>query len=338
MRGLVLTAAATAFVLLSAACGGTVQREVKGASFELSRKEADLADQYDREEPRRADAAARCEYWKKRVDDAGKDHVIGPFEYSPESFVHLRAWAEAEKTDLCGAAEREADAKAAKTLEDERATALANARQAHDGRDREGWATARAEQCAAAATEDACDGVRAYLRAFPEGSHVAQAGEALGHAAPKLEGLRHAREEEEQRRASATAKLEDAAGLRVSGVRVAMIDAPGGDGQLLRVTFDLTALRALARGTTPLLKAACRVGDKRRVDVASGLDARVSELDPGDTKQIEASVYAKGALASAPSECDLVLMKGGAADTSGTVVHTFCYVPGQRVRDGACTP
>jgi hypothetical protein len=319
-------------------CGGGMQRELKGATFDLSSKEAGLADEYEREEPRRADAKTRCDYWTKRSEEAATSHLIGIFQYSPEHFVNLRAWTEAEKADTCGAAKAEADAKAAKKLDADRELELAEARRAHEGRDRESWAHARLDECAAARREDACDGARAYVKAVPDGVHVAEANAALRAAESKLGELRRLREEEEQRRVAATAKLEDVAGFRISGLRVTVTEAPGGVGQYLKVVFDLTALRSLARGATPIVKAACRVDDKRMVDVATALDLHVSELDPGDTKQIEASPYAKSTLSSAPSQCDLVVMKATAMDTVGAAVHSFCYVPGQKVRDGSCGP
>jgi hypothetical protein len=183
--------------------------------------------------------------------------------------------------------------------------------------------------------------VKAYLDIEPGGRHAAQATAALGAAEPKLAQLRRLREQEAARRAALASKQEDAAGFRVSSMRATIDDVPPGSsapGVYLRVTFDLTAIRSLPRGVTPIVRGACQVAEKRMVDVDAGLDTHLDELAPGDTKLIDASPYAKRALLAAPSRCEIVVMKGVALETSGPLVRTFCYEPGQGVREGTCVP
>lgn len=326
----------------AAGCGTSlVQRQVRGATFDLSSKEIGLADEYEGQDPRAGNAQVRCDYWTKRRADADGNHLIGVFSWPPEYFANLRGWTEAKKSEVCEVAKTEADAHAAKVNEQERLDALAAARQEHEARDGRAWAEVRGNDCAAAAREDACDGMKAYLAISPGGHHATEAAAAVQAAEPKLAELRRAREQDATRRASQASKQEETAGFRVSSLRATIDDAPAGSatpGEYLRVAFDLTATRALARGVTPIVRAACQVADKRMVDVDTGLDIHLDELALGDTKEIDASPYAKRALVAAPSQCEIVVMRGIAVDTSGPVVRTFCYVPGQGVKDGACAP
>jgi hypothetical protein len=322
------------------ACGGGVPRRVNGVTFELSNKEVGLADAYERDEPGTADAQARCDYWTKRREDAGGNHLVGIFSWPPEYFRTLRAWTDARKSEACDVAKAEGDAREAKATEAARVEALAEAKREHEARDERAWAQAHAEECKAAAREDACDGVRAYLAIAPTGHHASEATASLQAGTPKLAELRRLHEDELARRAAEVSKLEEAAGFRVTGVRVTVEDAPPGapPGQHLRVAFDLTALRPIARSVSPVVRAACKVTDKRMVDVEAALDARLDELAAGDTRELEASPYAKRPLHAAPSQCDIVLVKGTLAASSGPAVRSFCYVPGQDVRSGACAP
>jgi hypothetical protein len=317
-----------------AACGATLPHRVKGATFELSSKEIGLADEYERDEPRTGEVQVRCDYWTKRREDANGNHLVGLFSWPPEYFQTLRAWAEAKKAEVCDVAKAEAEAKAAKRNEEARVEALAEAQREHVARDERAWAQARAEECAAAVKEGACDGVRAYLATVPGGHHAGEATAALQAGTPKLAEISRLHDEELARRAAEVSKVEEAAGFRVTSVRVTLEDAPVGagaglPGQHLHVAFDLTAL----------VRARCFVADKRMVDVDVAPDAHLDELSPGDTRALDASPYLKRPLHAAPSQCDIAVLKGSGAETSGPVVDSFCYVPGwQDAKDGACAP
>jgi hypothetical protein len=334
--------AALALVVGTTACGGpTFLRTANGSTFPLSSKEIGLARDYERGEPQAGDAAARCDYWTKRREDANGNHLIGVFSWPPEYFENLRGWTEAKKAEICEVAKREADAKAATLNETARREALAEAQREHGARDERGWAEARAEACASATTEAACDGVRAYLANVPGGRHAVDAATALEAGTPKIAELRRRREEESARRGAEIAKLEEAAGFRVSALRVTLENAQAGaaPGYHLHAAFDLTALRPIPHGTNVALRARCLVVDKRMVDSDVPADAHLDELAAGDTRELEASPYLKRPLHAAPSQCEVVVLRGSGAETSGPVVDSFCYLPGWLdARVGACPP
>ena len=75
--------------------------QVRGATFELSGREASLAEKYEQEEPRDAPASDQCTYWKQRVHDAQGGHVIGIVSWPAEYFATLRRWAEAKQAAAC---------------------------------------------------------------------------------------------------------------------------------------------------------------------------------------------------------------------------------------------
>jgi hypothetical protein len=326
----------------ASACGGEAfLRTANGATFPLSSKEIGLARDYERGEPQGGDGSARCDYWTKRREDANGNHLVGVFSWPPQYFENLRGWTEAKKAEACEVAKREADAKAATLNEAARREALAEAKREHDARDERGWAEARVEECTAATTEGACDGVRAYLSNVPGGRHAGEATSALETGTPQIAQLRRQREEESARRGAEVAKQEDAAGFRVSGLRVTLESAQAGasPGYHLHAAFDLTALRPIARGTTVLVRARCLVVDKRMVDSDVPPDAHLEALAAGDTRELEASPYVKRPLHAAPSQCEVVVVRGSGAETSGTVVDSFCYLPGWLdARAGACPP
>ncbi len=331
----------TAPLTAALACSSSTQLQVRGATFELSSKEIGLANQYDREDPHAADAQARCDYWTKRREDANGNHLVGLFSWPPEYFWHLRAWADAKKAEACDLAKAEADANAAKQNEEARRQALVEAEKEHEARDERAWRGARAEDCVAAAREDACDGVKAYLAIVPNGRHAADAAAEVQAAEPKIAELRRRREADDARRTNEESKQEEAAGFRVSSVRAVLQDVPAGGsmrGLFVHVFFEVTAIRAMSRGVVPVVKAACQVGDKRMVDVDAALDQRLDELSPGDTKEIELSPYLKRALQETPSRCEISVMKGAAPDARGPLVHSFCFVPGQGVSETVCAP
>jgi hypothetical protein len=324
------------------ACGGGTQVQARGAAFALSSKEIGLATEYERGDPRPADAQERCDYWTKRREDANGNHVIGLFSWPPSYFEGLRAWTEAKKGEACDAAKADADAKAAKLNEEARVAALEEARREHETRDERAWAAAKASECAMAATEGACDGLTAYLAIVPNGQHASEAATALQLARPKLLELRQRREEGDRQRAVEAVRLEEAAGFRVSNPRAVLDDAseggPTSPGRYLKVAFDVTAVRAIARGVTPIVRAACQVEDKRMVDVDAALDPHLYELAPGDTKEIDAAPYLKKSLLALPSRCDVVILKATGLEATGSIVHSFCFVPGQGIGEGGCAP
>jgi hypothetical protein len=324
-------------------CGAGVPKPYHGEVFVLSGREAKMAAEDERAEPRAAGAQERCDYWTAQKEDAAKSHLLGVFKYTPEYFEHLHAWAEAHETAACAQAKAEADAVAAEATEAERLRALAEARVSHDAGDRRAWDAARLSDCDARSPgfgESSCDGLRAYLRTVPDGEHVADATAALEAAAPKLAELRRLREAAEAARVAAASRQEEAAGFRVSSLRAALDDAALADhpGHSLRLGFDVTLLRALPRGVTPLVRAACLVGDKRMVDVDTPQGARLNELLPGDTRALDANPYGKSPLTETPSRCEIVVMKGAGVETTGARVHAFCWVPGGAVEEGECAP
>jgi hypothetical protein len=310
-----------------------------GSTFELSRKENGLAAEYERAEPRGNDAQAQCDYWTKRREEADGSHLIGVFSWPPEYFENLRGWTEAKKLAACDVAKKEADATAAKLNEGARRDALAEAEREHVARDERAWAQARAEECAAGAKDGACDGVKAYLASLPAGRHAGDAARALETGTPKIGEAHRLEEEEHARRTAESAKQEEAAGFRVTGLRVTLENAPAGasPGYHLHAAFDLTALRPIARSTTPLVRARCTVMDKRMVDSDAPPDAHLDELSAGDTRELEANPYLKRPLHAAPSQCEIAVVRGSGQETSGPIVDSFCYVPGWLdAREGAC--
>jgi hypothetical protein len=100
---------AVAVTLSIFGCGGGSLRQVRGATFDLSGKETDVAEEYEQQEPKSAGVKARCEYWTRRVSDARGSHQIGVLVWPSEYFNTLRAWVAAKKDQACAAAEAESE-------------------------------------------------------------------------------------------------------------------------------------------------------------------------------------------------------------------------------------
>jgi hypothetical protein len=226
---------------------------------------------------------------------------------------------------------------------------LVEARAALDAAaDREAWATATVNQrnCATPQTESDCDAVESYLSRRPDGFQAAEARRILARGKPRVAGLRAAREAREaaaaaaaREAAAAAAAREVAIGFKVTRLRVQQRDPLRSDGRnkYLYVTFDLTVLSPLPRWTTPIVKVACHVGDKRMVDVDTTLDTRLNELSVGDTKELEANPFFNNPLRIPPTSCDILIMKGTGFDTRGPIVQEYCLVADDtHLRDGAC--
>lgn len=81
-----------------AACAGGGLREVRGVRFQLSSKEMELADQYEREEPKSARAIVRCDYWTQRKYGNGiYAFATLPRWINAEQIAHCAVHVKAEK-------------------------------------------------------------------------------------------------------------------------------------------------------------------------------------------------------------------------------------------------
>jgi hypothetical protein len=100
------------FVLVAAlaqlGCGGGSLREVRGATYELSGTETQIADRYDAQDPKLADLGTRCQYWQNMRNDARRPHAIGVLVWQPDHFPNLQAWTDAHAQDVCSTAPQQA--------------------------------------------------------------------------------------------------------------------------------------------------------------------------------------------------------------------------------------
>lgn len=84
-------------------CGGESIRETRvGSAFELNGQETTLADQYDAQEPKRADLQTRCRYWQGRATDARRPHALGVLVWQADHFTNLQAWTATRVQETCG--------------------------------------------------------------------------------------------------------------------------------------------------------------------------------------------------------------------------------------------
>lgn len=70
----------------------------------------------------------------------------------------------------------------------------------------EAWNAANVDECSAPTVTTACDGVNAYLAAFPQGRFAQEADAVLAQAKPKLAELTEKTQRSDARRASVTAR------------------------------------------------------------------------------------------------------------------------------------
>jgi hypothetical protein len=101
-REIALTAA-TLGALLLVGCGGVV-KQVRGATFDLSGREASVAEPFEQEEPKRAPEDQLCTYWSDRAADARGSHTVGILNWPAEYFETLRSWVAAKRDEHCSAA------------------------------------------------------------------------------------------------------------------------------------------------------------------------------------------------------------------------------------------
>lgn len=122
------------FVACSGAvgCGSGAIKQVRGANFDLSGKENGIADEYEQQEPKAADAGQKCVYWQEREQNAQGSHTIGILNWPSDYFGTLRSWVTAKKDEACAAADvakKEQEAKDAKAKDAERASAREKAQE-----------------------------------------------------------------------------------------------------------------------------------------------------------------------------------------------------------------
>ena len=196
--------------------------------------------------------------------------------------------------------------------------------------------------CKLAQAETDCDGVRKYLRDYPNGSHAEQAKAMVNADDVRLAHVRSARDASlavskklDDAAAAAIKKLEDATGLKITKMRAVVRDSSLQTGKVVEIKYDLTIVKKQIKGTTLKLRAACQVDDKRMVDNVTGT-IEAPSMNVGDTVEDDVTSFIGAPLTKAPSMCELLVLKGSILGTAGDSVHTYCLVPGKGVRDGSC--
>lgn len=121
----------------------------------------------------------------------------------------------------------------------------------------------------------------------------------------------------------------------VSKVSVRVQDSFGSKGKYVKATFQAKAKEKPEKGTTIIVKYACRVDDEIVVEKGRAM-AALDDVEPVQSKSLSSSVWALHPLEKAPTSCTLTFGSGHLLGDPEWNMGQWCFTPPSTVKEGAC--